>query len=58
MWLGQPSCRQRRQMLFRYKFVLALCHHKLDQLPQRLLVLQLPALQATQLLKLARMRVI
>jgi hypothetical protein len=45
-------------MLYQYKFVLALRHHKLDQLPQRLLVMQLRALQATQLLKLARMRVI
>jgi hypothetical protein len=58
MKLGQPSCRQRRQMLFQYKSVLEFCHHKLDQLPQRLLVLQLSALQATHLLKLARMRVI
>jgi hypothetical protein len=45
-------------MLYQYKFVLALRYHKLDQLPQRLLVMQLRALQATQLLKLARMRVI
>jgi hypothetical protein len=45
-------------MLYRCKFVLALRHHKLDQLQQRLLVLQLRALQVTQLLKLARMRVI
>jgi hypothetical protein len=45
-------------MLFQYKSVLEFCHHKLDQLPQRLLVLQLSALQATHLLKLARMRVI
>jgi hypothetical protein len=45
-------------MLFQYKFVLAFCHHKLDQLPQRLLVLRLRALQATQLLKLAQTRVI
>jgi hypothetical protein len=45
-------------MLYQYKFVRELRHHKLDQLPQRLLVLQLSALQATHLLKLARMRVI
>jgi hypothetical protein len=45
-------------MLFQYMFVLALRHHKLDQLLQRELVMQLRALQATQLLKLARMRVI
>jgi hypothetical protein len=46
-------------MLFLYMFVLALRHHKLDQLlQQHWLVMQLRALQATQLLKLARMRVI
>jgi hypothetical protein len=45
-------------MLFLYMSGLALRHHKLDQLLQRELVLQLRALQATQLLKLARMRVI
>jgi hypothetical protein len=45
-------------MLFLYMFVLALRHHKLDQLQQRELVMQLRALQATQLLKLAQMRVI
>jgi hypothetical protein len=45
-------------MLFLYKFVLALRHHKLDQLLQRELAMQLRALQATQMLKLAQMRVI
>jgi hypothetical protein len=45
-------------MLCQYKSVLELLHHMLDQLLQRVLVLQLQALQATQLLKLAQMRVI
>jgi hypothetical protein len=54
----QPSCRQRHQMLYQYMSVLELRHHKLDPLPQRELVMQLRALQATLLLKLARMRVI
>jgi len=45
-------------MLFLYMSVLALRHHKLDQLRQRELVLQLRELQALRLLKRAQMRVI
>jgi hypothetical protein len=45
-------------MWFQYKFVLEFYHHKLDLLLQRWLEQLLLALQATQLLKLAQMRVI
>jgi hypothetical protein len=58
MWQEPSSCKEHRQMLCQYKSVLELLRHMLDQLLQRVLVLQLQALQATQLLKLAQMRVI
>jgi hypothetical protein len=58
MWQEQPSCRQHHLMLYQYKFVLESFHHMLDLLLQRWLEQRLLALQATQLLKLAQMRVI
>jgi hypothetical protein len=45
-------------MWFQYMSVLEFYHHKLGRLLQRLLEQPLLALQATQLLKLAQMRVI